>query len=231
MRVLLASAAVAAMFCSNAFAADLTVYEAPPAPAVAASYDWTGPYIGVFAGLATGDREYELLPGAGGPTIDTEVSASGFLGGAQVGYDFQYGGWVFGAVADIAATNYSADLSVSTGGLDLEAESELKYLGTVRGRVGYAFDRALIYAHGGFAYGETEQTVDLNGTNLFETSQTRTGWTVGGGVEVALTDRISFGAEYAYVDLGTEEIAGGGGAGLDETLEFHTLKAMVNFRF
>lgn len=108
----------------------------------------------------------------------------------------------------------------------------MKYLGTVRARLGYAaFDRALIYAHGGFAYGETDQEVRAGGTTLFDDSTSKAGWTIGAGLEYALTDHLSFQTEYSYVDLGEDDVFSGGGITVSEDLKFHAVKAAVNYRF
>lgn len=218
---------------SNATAADMTVYDPAPsyAPVQEQAYDWSGLYLGVHGGLATGDFDYAAGPTGGPALINASISGSGFIGGAQIGYDWQSGPWVFGALADIAFSNYSASISASIGGPSLEAESQLNYLGTVRGRIGYAFDRALFYGHGGFAYGETEQSVSAGGTTLFSGSTGRTGWVIGAGLEYALTDRISFGTEYSYVDLGEENIFSAPGIFVDEDVAFHSIKAVINFRF
>lgn len=222
---------------SPAFAADAVVEELAPAAAAVTTYDWSGPYIGVFGGLATGDYEYEA-GAVGGPALGSaDVSGGGVLGGVQVGYDHQVGSWVFGAVADIALTNHEAEISGDIAGVgDASAEATLNYYGTVRARAGYAFDRALIYAHGGFAYGRTEQTITAGGATLYNDDVTRTGWTIGAGAEYALTEKLTFGVEYAYVDLGNKEIfAGDIGAPadvfIDEDVKFHTVKAMLNYRF
>lgn len=225
-------ASTVSIFATAALAADIAPYEPTPTAYTPAFYDWSGAYVGLHAGLATGDFDYEAGPYGGPAMLDASISGSGFIGGGQVGYDFQSGAWVFGAVADIAFSSYSAEVEASMGGLELSAESELKYLGTVRGRIGRAFDRALFYGHGGLAYGETEQTVSF-GPDSLDFSQTRLGWTIGAGMEYALTDRVSFGTEYSYVDLGSEEIINSAADDLfvEEDLSFHTIKALVNFRF
>lgn len=219
---------------STAYAADTGgFYEpAPQAPAVAAPFDWTGPYIGVFGGVTTGDFEYEAGADGIDERLNVDISGGGFVGGAQVGYDWQASNWVFGGVADIAFTNHSAEISGSIDGLgSASAESKLKYLGTLRGRVGYAFDRALIYGHGGLAFGKTEQTISIDGLGSVGESQSRTGWTIGAGAEYAVTDRVSLGTEYSYVDLGTERLLDEGGIFVDEDVAFHSVKALLNFRF
>jgi outer membrane immunogenic protein len=229
MKRILLTAAFSAVLFSSAHAADAIVEQAPELPV--AAYNWSGAYIGVFGGITTGDYGYEAAA-AGGPAASFDVSGSGALGGVQLGYDYQTGPWVFGAVADIAFTNHEASLSGSIPGVgNASAESELKYLGTVRARAGYAFDRALFYGHGGFAYGKTEQDVVLDGVSVFSGDKSRTGFVVGAGVEYAITDRISFQTEYSYVDLGKDDIFNQGGLTVREDVSFHAIKAAVNFRF
>lgn len=230
-KFLLVSAALA-LISAPALAADLTTYEpaAVEAP-VAATYNWTGFYAGVFGGVGTGDFDYDVGVVGGPSLISGDLSAGGALGGIQIGYDWQVNSWVFGAVADIAKTNIDVGGSIDIGGDTLSAESELDYLGTVRGRIGYAFDRALVYGHGGFAYGKTEQTVSINGADLVNESQSRTGWTVGAGIEYAITDQISFGTEYSYVDLGKKDLFNDGVVYANEDVRFHTVKAAINYRF
>jgi outer membrane immunogenic protein len=228
-KILLAAAAVVAIS-SHAWAADAIV-QAPMEAPVGDAATWTGLYLGGFAGGSFGDTDFEGGP-SGGPTfLGLSVTASGFTGGGQIGYDWQVDNFVFGAVADIAFSDYKAKVSADIFGFGAEAESKLQYLGTVRGRLGYAWDRALIYGHGGFAYGKSEQSISFAGNEIYSGSKTRTGWTVGAGIEYKLTDHVSFGTEYAYVDLGNDAIFDDGNIFVNEDLKFHTLKALINYRF
>lgn len=223
MKRILLTAAFSAAVVSGAYAADAIIEQAPELP-VAATYNWTGAYIGAFGGITAGENDYEF----GGTTpTSLDVSSSGALGGIQLGYDYQVGQWVFGAVADLAFTNHEA----SIGGAGLEANSELKYLGTVRARAGYAFDRTLFYGHGGFAYGESEYEVKDSFGTIASGDKSRTGFTVGAGIEYAFTDQISFQTEYSYVDLGKDDIYSDVSLTAREDLSFHMIKAAVNFRF
>ncbi|MCQ0988401.1 outer membrane protein [Jiella marina] len=230
-------------FVNYSHAADV-IYDpapVPPAPVVEETYDWTGAYIGIFGGAATGDVDYDLgVTGLINLNVGASNSAGGLFGGAQAGFDYQMGSIVLGAVADIAASDIDSELSVSLGGLgSATAKSELKYLGTVRARLGYAMDRFMVYGHGGFAYGETEQSLSVTGLGTLtnDNNDTKTGYVVGAGLEYAAFDNISFQTEYSYVDLGTDSIFSqsfGGGAlnlNLDESLDFHTVKASINYRF
>lgn len=224
MKRILLTAAFSAAVVSGAFAADAIIEQAPELP-VAATYNWTGAYVGAFGGITAGENEYGLTDGIDALSFD--VSSSGALGGIQLGYDYQVGQWVFGAVADIAFTNHEA----SIGGSGFEANSELKYLGTVRARAGYAFDRTLFYGHGGFAYGESEYELKDSLGTIASGDKSRTGFTVGAGIEYAFTDQISFQTEYSYVDLGKDDIYSDVSLTAREDLSFHMIKAAVNFRF
>lgn len=244
LKTSLAACAVVS-FAGVAEAADV-IYEepamvAPMAPMEAAPYSWTGGYIGLFGGAATGDFDYDfaMSPAVGGiGDASLENSAGGLFGGAQAGYDYQIGNFVIGAVADIAASDIDTELTASIGGVgSASVSSDLQYLGTVRARLGYAMDRFMVYGHGGFAYGETEQTVSLTGLGSVtnDENDTKTGYVVGAGVEYAIFDNVSFQTEYSYTDLGDDTIlsgtVGGTDFSVDESLDFHAVKAAINYRF
>jgi len=188
---------------------------------------WTGFYAGVFAGLGGGDVTW-TEPGA--PAAATTTSRGG-LAGVRVGADYQFDKFVVGAVADIAVTNIEGRYEFGGGGVS----SKLDYLGTVRARAGVAAtDNVLIYAHGGLAYGRTTPSlIGAGAPTNFVQSANRVGYTIGAGVEYAVTDKITLQTEYAYTDLGTSNIANMAVAPteLNETFKFHTVTAGVNFRF
>lgn len=224
--LILASTAIVSLG-SAALAADLPSRRAP-APYVAVPvFTWTGFYVGANAGYATTENRNTTITGlsaanqaAVGVTRPAFLTnqASGFTGGGQIGYNYQVGSIVFGLEADAAYTDLSsrrfftaANGSVST------IRTNVDYIGTVRGRLGYAFDRILIYGTGGFAYGGVDQTANFYspaiGGNLAyfgQRNKTETGWTAGGGVEYALPSTYSFfgsntvtlKAEALYYDLG-----------------------------
>jgi outer membrane immunogenic protein len=205
---LLASAVCVVPF--SASAADLPV-KAPYRPvAVAVPFTWTGFYVGGSAGfISQNSVTTELdpfLPGsASGDTFG--VPGHGGLFGINAGYNYQMGAWVIGIEADIAAStlNNSTTNYNYFWGYNQSFTSKLSSLGTVRGRIGYAFDRALLYATGGFAYGHVENAFSMQSHPGFggSTSGTQTGWTVGGGFEYAVTNNWTVRAEGLYVDLGT----------------------------
>ncbi len=182
------------------------------APVVAAN--WAGFYLGGNFGSVTA-RDHSALSGAGGSELFT-LAPDGLNGGVQAGYNWQAGNWVFGLETDIQASlqedNKTCILSCSA--LSAAAyDATLPWLGTVRGRLGYAVGPTLFYATGGFAYGSIKTEIGFSGFPQVKLSETRGGWTVGGGVETPFTFLGLFGpnwtskTEYLYVDLGTSSDA------------------------
>ena len=241
MRIL-GKAALAAVGLSIAsatsFAADLPMMKAPAQTYMAPALpSWTGIYVGVHAGYGGGETNYPFVLGpiAGSANLQ---SSGGFAGG-QIGYNWQIGSaWVVGVEADIAWSGIEDHISFAIGPLNLTAGTELDYFGTVRGRIGYLLTpSALVYATGGWAYGRTTSSLTVAGLigAGVSTEQSKSGWALGGGLEYALNDWISFKTEYLYVDLGEDVIASGAGLGLaaslSEDTRFHTVKAGLNFRF
>jgi outer membrane immunogenic protein len=238
------TASVLALGAVAAQAADLT-YEPAPVIETPAAFNWTGFYVGVHGGLAAGDFKYPFGLGNSGGSINGELEqdASGGFGGAQIGYNWQFNpNWVIGAEADIAASSYEGKVSgtISSGGSSASAEagSEVDWFGTVRARLGYAHDNLLVYGTGGLAYGKVKSSIsgDINGSGFGEsTSETSTGWTVGGGVEYGITQNVSLKAEYLYVDLGSQTLLDvrdrGNSLKIESDTKFHTLKAGLNYKF
>jgi outer membrane immunogenic protein len=192
----------------SAFAADLPSRVAPAPYMQAPIFTWTGLYVGLNAGGAHStskatDVDYYDFGGT------RETTKNGFTGGAQIGYNWQAGAFVMGLEADING------LQNSTHEIDRynSVRAKSTYFGTVRGRAGVAVDRALLYVTGGVAYGKVNNgygtycDFDCNTFNgyagNFVSNKNRFGWTVGAGVEYALTQNISMKAEALYVDLGS----------------------------
>ena len=156
------------------------------------------------------------IGGATSVTGSVSLNSSGFLGGGQIGYNYQLAGLVSGLEADIDASSIEGKLNanaamVGLGSANLSAGSNLEYFGIARARLGYAvFDRALLYATGGLAYGEVRSSYNAAATGIGSLrgsqSSTDVGWTVGGGLEYALTNDITFKTEYLYADLGKHTI-------------------------
>jgi outer membrane immunogenic protein len=216
----LAAAAVSILFTGAALAADLPArtYTKAPAPMPVAVFTWTGCFVGGNAGGLWAQKGWRVAPGdpsigvagiaVGSPFGSQDVNS--WLGGAQVGCDYQFAGnWVVGIQADYDWSNGSGravDLVnnaffAATGWRD---ESRIQSLGSVTGRVGYAWDRFLGYVKGGYAWERDNYSI-INPTNIVSASasETRGGWTVGIGGEYAFTNMISAFVEYDYYDFGT----------------------------
>ena len=212
------------------FAADMAV-KAPP-PALAPVDSWTGWYVGGNIGYGWGNDTGEGFtsftdPGelnsvasyfAVGGNVLPGVVPKGVVGGGQIGYDWQLSqSWVTGLVADFQASGMkdSASAIVSTPPFHpfttiQSNTAQNDWLGTVRGRLGVASNSWLFYGTGGLAYGEVKSTVVFTGVNsnpanaVFAgtTTSTRTGWTVGGGLEYAFCPNWRVGVDYIFFDLG-----------------------------
>lgn len=239
MRALRTSISILALAIAGpALAADLpSRHVAPAAPAVAPIFTWTGFYAGVNIGgawehgsLHVRDEDTLQSINLGAALGLRESDSGGFTGGAQIGYNYQIGQFVVGLETDIQYSDLSgktrpvtfADGNVGVG------RGEVEYFGTVRGRIGAAFDRALIYVTGGLAYGETKfRGLDTTAGLSFSKSKTTAGWTIGGGLEYAFTDNITAKAEYLYVDLGDNRYYGANKA---ET-KFSVVRAGLNYKF
>ena len=206
--------------------------EAPPAPA----FRWTGFYVGGHAGYAWSDFSAE-------PTDAYGVEQpNGFFGGGQAGFNYQFDNrLVLGIEADASFgdqnTGYTARFSDDDVEMRFGHQFEIQSFGTVRGRAGYAFDRLLPYVTGGLGWARAEldfsNVVTMGGAPVISNSasdkQTFTGWTVGAGLEYAITDNITAKAEYLYTDLGTKEFDLGTPVATDLTLQ--TVKFGLNYKF
>ena len=168
----------------------------PPAPAY---YNWTGLYIGLNAGYASATVS-ESLSGATG---SGSATMPGGIGGAQIGYNYQIGAVVVGFEADFDGS--MATKSITAG--IASGTNQIPWIGTLRGRVGYAFDRFLVYATAGGAATQLLSTVNVGGIGSASTSNTTGAWTAGGGLEVAITDNLSARVEYLYLDTGNIPVA------------------------
>ena len=250
-------------FVTPALAADV-VYNEPPAPApmviepISQTKSWTGLYIGGQAGVAFGNSSdgavFNSDDGTGGTGIfNGDDSNTGFVGGGHIGYDYQLpNNIVVGAVADINYIDAQTNRSYTTnGGSTFGSSSDINYLGTVRGRVGYAFDSVLLYGSGGLAYaGVDNNSVSSPTGGEFATyrfdndgDDADIGYSVGAGVDVLATQNISFGVEYLYTNLGsndqsitgTDRVTGNKVSFTNESngddLDFHTVWAKASYRF
>jgi outer membrane immunogenic protein len=209
---------------SAALAADLPRTKTVPAFALPA-FTWTGFYVGAHAGYTWSDNPTIVSAGnaltqnvfidTGSVATRLPVDRHGFIGGAQIGYNWQITPmFVVGAEADISFLDSKGSVSVP-GPADasriMSTTQKLDWLGTARARVGFTpFDRFLVYATGGLAFGNTKLSTDLsrttgcagNNCQRGSSSSTKTGFAIGGGAEYAVTNNLTVKAEYLYYDLG-----------------------------
>ncbi|MCF3639358.1 porin family protein [Rhizobium sp. TRM95111] len=198
MKFLLFGTAMLAATTLSARAADMAVAEPPteaPITEVSGIYDWNGFYVGGNVGYGWTDGDFS----AGGASSDP--SLDGWLAGLHAGYNYQSGNWVGGVEADIK--HDFNDQRFGVAGTPYEAQTE--WGGSVRARAGYAFDRTLLYATGGWAFTNAEVT---NRTTGDDDSKTLHGWTIGAGVEHAITDNMTGRLEYRYTDYQDKRING-----------------------
>ncbi|SFP55631.1 outer membrane immunogenic protein [Mesorhizobium sp. NFR06] len=214
-QIILATALVLAT--GTAYAAD--VLQGAP---VAASFDWTGAYIGVNAGGGFGTFKHEVT---GSPT-SIDVSSSGFLGGVQAGYNWQSGQVVYGVETDFQGADIKGDLSFPVTLL----KTKVDWFGTLRARIGFTpVDRFMVYGTGGLAYGHFETEIN-NGA--ISGSKTKAGWTVGAGAEYAINTNWTIKSEYLYTDLGKADVIDLGPPNtLTDKIAFHTVRVGLNYKF
>lgn len=204
---MLAAAAVVVALPFAAQAADAALpYEDVPYEE-AAVFSWEGFYAGLHAGYGSADRDWNGTGMFDTPIDDRffQYDMTGALLGGQVGYNWQKDNWVFGVEADVAWSNMDDFLSESPFLATYDVDSEVEWLATVRGRVGFAWDRILLYGTGGVAFAgvDTKVTGDFSQTD--KASATHTGWVLGVGAEAMVTQKISVKLEYLHADFGKED--------------------------
>jgi high affinity Mn2+ porin len=215
----------AAAFGTPAEAADMAV----KSPATSAVYTWTGFYVGGHIGYGDGS----LGPGTN-PLPEQGVflppTITGGIGGFQAGYNRQFANrFVLGVEAD---ATFTAPVDLPRRA-PVPFNSSIDYVGTVRGRVGYAFGTWMPYLTGGFAWGHSEVRVnDAAGNVLSEPGQYQTGWTAGAGAEFAVSGHWTAKLEYDYIDLSrrTMGLADFGMPGVTIDPRIHLLKFGLNYQ-
>jgi outer membrane immunogenic protein len=254
-RLSLASIVMATLSCSAAVAADLPPPPPPPLPYVPA-FTWTGFYLGANVGFG-GDRfvyPFSAVAVGGGAAFagSFSITSGGVLGGGQVGYNWEFpNNFLLGFETDFDGAAIRGKVTANAAGqiggapfaVAAQLGSRINYIGTVRGRIGYAWDRFLVYGTGGFAYGQVNSAVSAaveagGGSVAISASQnsSRTGWTAGGGFEYAITKNLTVKTEYLYVDLGTNNILnqtffGVVGININQKTTANIIRAGLNYKF
>ncbi len=222
-------------FCSAAFSVDLAtepVFE-PVVPS-AAGYDWSGLYYGLQAGGGWGDNEAFEIDTPAGTINDGPLpyDSDGFVGGAHIGYNMQSGSMVYGIEADAEFSDISGTWVWPTTSNYLT--KDIEWLASVRGRLGFAADRFLIYGTGGLAIGGVDmEAVEVAIPFSISGDEVAFGYTVGGGVEIGISESWTFGAEYRYTDLEDTEHNGVifvGPFTYPHSNEFHAVRGRITYR-
>lgn len=205
-----------------------------PAPLPAAIYNWSGFYLGINGGFGDGNSNW--TNGAVGETGRFPIS--GYLVGGTVGANYQVGQYVFGIEGDVDWTNLHGGSSSTCGAIsDLVppptgCQTQNKWVATIRGRLGYAFNNVLIYGGGGAAFGNIQ--TGLIPPSTFDSS-TEAGWTIGAGVEIAFAPNWTIKAEYLFIDVPdvTCTTVGNCGGAAGSTVNFNEsiVRAGINFKF
>ncbi len=275
---LLTSAALTALLSGSAMAADMPL-KAPPIFACP-TCNWDGFYVGANVGGSIGhdgtNESVSLIPpGGGGAGVTNPIASSGYslspagvLGGGQLGWNRQFGSWVFGVEGDwdwagqrdkLQNQNFIASsVVVAPTIFNYSDEQKISWLATARARLGWTHDCFLWFLTGGAAFGEVQSSYALSATQLVGAgvfgpaagaasfSTTKTGWTIGGGVETSMawlgmSNRWSTKLEYLYVDLGSVtnnfSLPGAVGSGTNyvvsssSSIHDHIIRVGVNYRF
>ncbi|MCC2114072.1 MAG: porin family protein, partial [Hyphomicrobiales bacterium] len=219
MRIFLTTAAVSAALAVSAGAALAADIPEPmePAPAYESTpaFSWSGPYVGAHIGYAWGQFETRT------PASAVDIGGDGFVGGLLAGFNYQFNQFVVGVEGDWSWTNFDGSAAIPATTIRGEAD----WFATLRARAGVAMDRYLVYGTGGVAFTDLSLAGfgGPDGANL-------TGWTIGAGVEAAVTDNVTLRAEYAYMDF-PEKWYNLGATPVRTDLDSHTIRLGVAYKF
>jgi len=241
-RALAAAAFVAAA--GPTWAADLPQPAPPPAyvPVIAPVYNWGGIYFGINGGYGFGSSNWTDPNNFSGLGSTGDFNMSGFVVGSTLGANIQFDAFVLGVEGDFDYAGLQGTTSSAFCGAvgfgAAECETKDTWLGTFRGRVGYAVDRVLFYGTGGGAFGNV-----ITGVAGNFTTSTKAGWTAGAGVEAAFADNWTARIEYLYVDLLNASCTTSANCGQDtglagpfpanDTIKFNTslIRLGVDYKF
>jgi outer membrane immunogenic protein len=233
----LVAAGLGAGFAAAAEAADLSSAYKGPAPL---PFTWTGVYFGGNAGYGFEANSSDIVLSDPSATTSGLKESGGFVG-IQMGYNYQMGLLVLGLEGDVQAANLkgSFDRVIDAAGDSLNASGNADEFGTIRGRIGAAFDHLLVYATGGAALGGISNTLNVTtagGSTSLQNDSTRLGYTVGAGLEYAVDRNWSIKGEYQYIAFGSESLSPIENTTLATTsnsitTDIHTFRIGVNWHF
>jgi len=225
---LLASTSSVALM-GTAYSADLPYPVKAQPPTAPIVWSWAGPYIGLNLGATWNHAQFSDLGNPtngnldvfspGDPSPFWSTSKADFALGGQTGYNWQTGNFVYGIEGDLNWVNGKASAAFAPHGFNVAATSNLDWTSTIRARAGLTFSQILFYATGGvgFAHFSDAWGGVSTGANTFTSSETRTGWVVGGGLEYMLTQNWTARIEGLYTDYGTKNVAVLNAGGLSGT--------------
>jgi outer membrane immunogenic protein len=234
VRLLLGSVAALGFSIAGAQAADV-VRPAPPPPPTPVKIappppTWQGLYVGVNAGYAWGRDAVDVVDET--PTGTFSNNVSGFVGGGQIGYNWQHSWLVIGPEIDLGWLGLSGD-TTQPGNSLIAAHVKSGFYADATGRIGVASGPVLIYAKGGYAYFGGSLGISDTGEGS-DSHSGLSGWTIGGGVELMHSAHWSIKGEYQYFDFGTAHLVIPDGLPADRypsRLTASTLKIGLNYRF
>jgi outer membrane immunogenic protein len=159
-------------------------------------YSWTGVYAGLNAGRGwAAATETASLAGLAATASET---VTGFVGGGQLGFNWQFGAFVLGAEGDIQGAAQNATVPVGFG----SATAGIDWFGTARGRLGFAIDRLMPYVTAGWGYGGAQSTLTTAGAGTFTAMSSHSLFVAGAGLEAVVWGNLSAKIEYLYLDTG-----------------------------
>lgn len=213
MKKVVLAAAISMLFSGAAHAADASPgsYSKAP-PARAPIFSWTGFYVGGHLGGGWSTSTATAITPTASFPAGTQFSSrhlNGALGGVQAGFNYQFDRWVLGVEGEYSRANLKGTSTTPGIGFSETSNYSSPYMATIAGRVGYAADRVLLYAKGGYGWVRYE----VNGvgfanatgvvTDTFVRADTQSGWVAGAGLEWAFAGSWTAKAEYLHFDLGT----------------------------
>ncbi|CAN7619066.1 porin family protein [Devosia sp. LjRoot16] len=225
--ILLATVAAAGLM-SSAYAADLIIEEPAEVGVVDVSGSWDGAFIGGFIGAGWGTADHTAAGGVGPvPVGGNDIDLSGWLLGVDAGFNATVGsGIVIGVVGDIAWADIGGEIE---GGAFDGTTHTIDWTGSLRGRLGFDGGAFLPYLTAGLAVAHAERFSPLFGG--IEADATHVGWTVGAGVEFAVSEELSIDLLYRYSDYGAQTYDFSAGTDPEIDLSTHTIQAGLHWNF
>jgi outer membrane immunogenic protein len=213
---------------TSASAADMPV-KAPVPKAAKLPYDWSGLYLGGHIGYMWGRTRVE----DDGVVTEPNARTNGTVGGVLLGYNWQNGPVVFGLEGDFGWTNaHGTGLAVVTTTTTQAPNTyDVNWTSRARGRVGYAFDNWLFFIAGGFAVADFDFHEGAITTTTTVVGAKYTGWSIGGGAELAITHNLVGRVEYLYDDFGHKDYVGVTGDPYGVSFRGQTVRGALAWKF